>query len=307
MEADDLQAIEHYLERLMVQQRRSVHTLSAYRRDLAQFVTFLNGEGLCQWSLVEPAHLRRYLAERHRQSLGGRSLQRALSTLRGFFKEQIRAGRLTDNPAEGLRAPKRPRPLPGVIDADQMAGLLDSPAEDTLEQRDLAMWELFYSSGLRLSELVALNLEDLDLEAGTLVVRQGKGGKMRHLPLGRCAREALVRWFEIRNASPIRDPSAVFLSSRGRRIAARTVQMRLRRWQETRQCSVPLHPHRLRHSFASHLLESSGDLRAVQELLGHANLSTTQVYTHLDFQHLASVYDASHPRARRNPPESGDT
>jgi integrase/recombinase XerC len=185
------------------------------------------------------------------------------------------------------------------MDVDAMVGLLQAPPEDPQEVRDLAMWELFYSSGLRLSELVALDLQDLDFRESTLVVREGKGQKTRHVPIGRFARDAIENWLKVRETWPGASLSAVFTSRRGLRISPRSVQSRLARWQLKQGGAMAVHPHMLRHSFASHLLESSGDLRAVQELLGHANLSTTQVYTHLDYQHLAKVYDQAHPRAKR--------
>ena len=261
-------------------------------------------EGFCvereitSWKELQSADLRDHVAHRHRHGLGSRSLQRTLSAIRGFFDFLIAQGDLEGNPARGLRAPKAPKTLPKLLDVDQMVGLLEATPDDALELRDVAMWELFYSSGLRLSELTSLDLVDLDLAAGSVLVRQGKGRKSRHVPVGECAKKALDRWLSVRNAMLGHQEPALFISRRGDRIAPRTVQARLERWQKKQGIPEHLHPHMLRHSFASHLLESSGDLRAVQELLGHANLSTTQVYTHLDFQHLAAVYDRTHPRAR---------
>ena len=292
-------SLEVYLERLRVQQGVSVHTLKAYQRDLEHFLGFLEREEFHDFGRLGAREIRKHLAERHQSGVGSRSLQRELSALRGFFDALIRDGQINSNPAKGVRAPKSARALPAVLDVDSVVGLLEVTPEDDLEVRDLAMWELFYSSGLRLSELVGLDLADLDLAEGALLVRRGKGGKTRHVPVGRAARLALDAWFSIRGGLVRGAADAVFLSSRGGRISMRTVQMRLVRWQMKHGIATPLHPHKLRHSFASHLLESSGDLRAVQELLGHANLGTTQVYTHLDFQHLAKVYDATHPRARR--------
>jgi integrase/recombinase XerC len=198
-----------------------------------------------------------------------------------------------------LKAPKAPRKLPKLLDVDQMGGMLDVEVDDELETRDLAIWELFYSSGLRLSELTCLDLGDLDLDAGMVWVHLGKGRKSRHLPVGSRAIEALQRWLPLRAGIAKAGESAMFVSCRGTRIAQRTVQLRLDRWQIKLGLPEDVHPHMLRHSFASHVLESSGDLRAVQELLGHADLGTTQIYTHLDFQHLAAVYDRTHPRARK--------
>ena len=298
MDAAARQQLQTFLDGLRFQQRVSPHTLDAYGRDLQRLEAFCDERHLSRWESLQAADLREYLAGEHRRGLGGRSLQRRLSAIRGFFDALIRRGELERNPATGLRAPKSPRTLPKTLDVDQMVGLLEAPADDVLESRDLAMWELFYSSGLRLAELTALDLADIDLRDGMVLVRRGKGGKSRHVPIGAQARQALETWLTAREHYSAEGQQAVFLSRRGQRIAPRTVQARLVRWQKKLGISERLHPHRLRHSFASHLLESSGDLRAVQELLGHASLSTTQVYTHLDFQHLAQVFDRAHPRAR---------
>lgn len=299
MNPEALVQMETYLERLRVQQRLSPQTLLAYRRDLGQLQQFLTQTGITAWSGVDPRTIRAYVADRHRHGLGSRSLQRELSAIRGFFDALIREAVIELNPAQGIRAPKAAKTLPDVLDVDAMVGLLDAPPEDPQEVRDLAMWELFYSSGLRLSELVALDLQDLDFRESALVVREGKGQKTRHVPIGRFARDAIERWLKVRETWPGAGLSALFTSRRGLRISPRSVQSRLARWQVKQGGATAVHPHMLRHSFASHLLESSGDLRAVQELLGHANLSTTQVYTHLDYQHLAKVYDQAHPRAKR--------
>lgn len=295
--ADDQLAA--YLDLLKFQQRASPHTLSAYRRDLDRLRRYCADSGVERWEDLTPAQIRDHIAGRHHDGVESRSLQRELSAIRGFFDFLIRRLMVKQNPARGIRAPKAPRKLPRLLDVDQMAGLLDAGQEDNLEVRDVAMWELFYSSGLRLSELTALDLNDLDFGAATVRVRHGKGRKMREVPVGQCAREALQRWLAARRDYVAPDESALFVSGRGQRIAPRTVQARLMRWREKLALPQHVHPHMLRHSFASHLLESSGDLRAVQELLGHANLSTTQIYTHLDFQHLATVYDQAHPRAKK--------
>lgn len=300
MDPGALEQIESYLDRLRIQQRMSPRTVSAYQRDLLHFREFLEKNDIPGWAAVDSRLLRSYVAERHRQGLGSRSLQRELSAIRGFFDGLIREGMLDINPAQSVRAPKSPKTLPNVLDVDAMVGLLEASPEDPHEIRDVAMWELFYSSGLRLSELVGLDLQDIDFREGSLVVREGKGGKTRHLPIGRHAREALDAWLHVRSGWPGSELPAVFTSRRGQRISARSVQDRLVRWELKQGAATHVHPHMLRHSFASHLLESSGDLRAVQELLGHANLSTTQVYTHLDYQHLAKVYDQAHPRAKRS-------
>ena len=238
------------------------------------------------------------MAERHRQGIGGRSLQRNLSAIRAFFRYLQAAGEVEHNPAEGIRAPKAPRNLPRVLDVDQARQLLATDAEDPLTARDQAMFELFYSSGLRLSELTGLNTEAVDFN-DRLVTVTGKGGKMRAVPVGQYALGALREWLKIRPALVGPGEAALFVSRRGGRISGRNVQQRLRAWALRQGLAHPVHPHMLRHSFASHLLESSGDLRAVQELLGHADIAATQVYTHLDFQHLARVYDQAHPRARQ--------
>lgn len=298
MDTSARQHVEAYLDRLRFQQRVSPCTLDAYARDLRQLEGFCIEREIPTWKELQAADLRDHVAHRHRHGLGSRSLQRTLSALRGFFDFLIAQGDLDGNPATGLRAPKAPRTLPKLLDVDQMVGLLESTPDDALELRDVAMWELFYSSGLRLSELTSLDVIDLDLAGGSVLVRQGKGRKSRHVPVGECAKKALDRWLSIRDKMQGHQEPALFISRRGDRIAPRTVQARLERWQKKQGIPERLHPHMLRHSFASHLLESSGDLRAVQELLGHANLSTTQVYTHLDFQHLAAVYDRTHPRAR---------
>ena len=291
--------MEAYLDMLRFQQRVSRHTLDGYRRDIVRLQAFCEARGIASWTGLATSLLREHMAQRHRAGIGSRSLQRELSATRGFFDFLVRRGETDSNPAKGLRAPKVAKTLPKPLDVDQMVGLLDAPADDTLEQRDLAMWELLYSSGLRLSELTGLDLADLDLKAGSVLVRHGKGQKSRHIPVGTCALNALTQWLVIRSGFASESERALFLSRRGQRISPRTVQVRLERWQMKQGGVGRVHPHKLRHSFASHLLESSGDLRAVQELLGHANLSTTQVYTHLDFQHLASVYDKAHPRAKK--------
>jgi len=303
------QRIQNFLETLTAQRRMSRATHQAYAHDLAEFSRFCNHLELDTWEAVTPAHLREYLASRHEQGLANRSLQRELSALRSFFGFLIKRGQLTANPAEAVKAPKVARSLPKPLDTDQMAGFLDVETDDCLEVRDLAMWELFYSSGLRLAELVALNCHDIDLNDGLVLVRHGKGNKARSVPVGKMARQAVQAWLNVRQQHAGTGEPALFVSRLGKRIATRTVHARLERWQTKLGVVEHVHAHRLRHSFASHLLESGGDLRAVQDMLGHANLSTTQIYTHLDFQHLADVYDKTHPRARKkpSPPEDGST
>lgn len=301
METEAGRQLDDFLRRLGDERRASSHTLDGYRRDLERWLAFCESKQLTGWNEVRSTHVREHIADRHRARIGSRSLARALSALRGFHADLVRRGLAADNPARGVRAPKAPKPLPRVLDADQLASLLDVAAERDLEIRDLAMWELFYSSGLRLSELVALNLHDLDLHDRLVRVRQGKGGKDRVVPVGTKAGLAIEHWLKERAVLAAPEQVALFVGQQGRRLGARAVQARLERWRKLRGFDQSLHPHLLRHSFASHLLEGSGDLRAVQELLGHSRISTTQVYTHLDFQRLAAVYDQAHPRARRKP------
>ena len=297
MDSTEAQRIEQFLHHLNVERRLSPHTLSNYRRDLEQARDFAAGQDLTCWRELTTHHLRALVAARHRAGIGGRSLQRLLSALRSFYQYLLREGMVSANPAVGLRAPKAPRRLPKTLDVDQTARLLEWDSDDPLAIRDRAIMELLYSSGLRLSELLNLEVSDLDLKDGTVRVT-GKGRKTRVVPVGRHARSALQQWLGIR-ATFTTHASMLFLSRRGERLAPRTVQQRLQQWGSKRGLPMRLHPHMLRHSCASHVLESSSDLRAVQELLGHADIATTQIYTHLDFQHLAKVYDNAHPRARK--------
>ncbi|MFC6634045.1 tyrosine recombinase XerC [Microbulbifer taiwanensis] len=287
-------AIAFFLQRLQTEKQLSPHTLDAYRRDLAKLQQLAEAEGLARIDELKEMLLRGWLAQLHRGGLGARSLQRWLSAVRGLCNCGLREGWLKANPAEGLRAPKGEKRLPKLLDVDAAADFVESPGDERLHLRDRAILELFYSSGLRLSELTGLDWPDLDLRAGEVRVT-GKGNKSRQLPLGTKAIEALQAW---RSAAPPGDDGAVFTSLKGRRLGNRAVQARLAHWARASGAEQRVHPHMLRHSFASHMLESSGDLRAVQELLGHADISTTQIYTHLDFQHLARVYDSAHPRAR---------
>jgi integrase/recombinase XerC len=291
------QRIGQFLHHLNIERRLSPHTLSSYRRDLEQSQRFFSDQRLADWKEVTAHHLRALIAARHRAGIGGRSLQRLLSALRSFYRYLLREGAVGANPAVGIRAPKSPRRLPRTLDVDQTARLLDWDSNDPLAIRDRAIMELLYSSGLRLSELLNLALSDLDLKDATVRVT-GKGRKTRVVPVGRHARTALEQWLRIRTAQSTED-ATLFLSRQGRRLSPRAVQQRLQHWGKSRGLPGRLHPHMLRHSCASHVLESSSDLRAVQELLGHADIATTQIYTHLDFQHLAKVYDNAHPRARK--------
>lgn len=293
--ADELEA---FLTRLKTERRLSGHTVRAYSRDLKALADFCGREGLTALDALDSFHVRRFAAESHRKGLAPRSIARRLSAIRSFLGNEVEQGRLKANVAIDIAAPKPPKRLPGTLDADQVAELLQSSDDDPLHLRDHAILELFYSSGLRLAELVGLDLEDLDFADRTVRVT-GKGDKTRILPVGRQALEAVRRWLPCRLGFAAADERALFVSRKGGRLAARSIQARLGRWARRRGSARHLHPHLLRHSFATHLLESSGDLRAVQELLGHASISTTQVYTHLDFQHLATSYDKAHPRARR--------
>ena len=290
-----------FLRHLADERRMSPHTVSNYRRDLLRVDAWRREQHLPGWPDLHEAELRRYLAHRHRGGIGGRTLARELSALRSFYTYLLREGRARANPARGIRAPKSGRPLPDTFDADGLAALLDADADgddNPLTRRDTAIVELFYSSGLRLAELIALDCRDIDPDDATLTVT-GKGNKTRRVPVGRQALAAIAAWRQVRGLIAADGEPALFVSQRGTRIHPRTVQARLKQWAQARGAARRLHPHLLRHSFASHLLESSGDLRAVQELLGHADISTTQIYTHLDFQHLAQVYDKAHPRARK--------
>jgi len=298
MSAFDL-AIDDYLEDLRVARRCSPHTVSNYARDLKAIARSAINREIKSWQDIQGGDVRSIIAEQHREGIAGRSLARRLSALRGLYNFLIKLGRCEVNPASDILAPKDKKALPATLDPDEVSRLLSQNLNDPMICRDLAMFELMYSSGLRLAELVGLNLADLDLSVGQVRVT-GKGGKVRDLPVGKPAVEAINKWLSYRRMTPGADDKAVFLSSRGKRIAPRTVQMRLKKLAESQGLNRDCYPHMLRHSFASHLLESSGDLRAVQELLGHADISTTQVYTHLDFQHLAKVYDESHPRAKRS-------
>lgn len=292
--------LAHFLSYLRDERRMSVHTQSAYEHDLKRLLEFCRSLPITDWRALDTHQIRAFVAQCHRRGLSPASLQRLLSTIRAFYRYLIREGLAGKNPAADVRGPKLRRPLPKTMDADEVGRLLDSTegATDRWATRDQAIMELLYSSGLRLSELVGLNLDDIDLESAEVRVL-GKGSKTRVLPIGRKALTALQNWQKDRSAAARQGEAAVFVGKNGQRINARTLQLRLRQWAIKRGINAALHPHMLRHSFASHMLESSGDLRAVQELLGHANISTTQIYTHLDFQHLAKVYDAAHPRAKK--------
>jgi integrase/recombinase XerC len=296
-----------FLERLTQERNLSPHTRLAYSRDLARLAAWCDAQQIPDWTRLDHGHVRQFAAQSHAKGLGPKSVQRLLSALRSFFTFLQREGLAARNPATDVRAPKAPRRLPRTIDADLMQRVLEPGGEGSaaegdgdplLALRDQAIMELLYSSGLRLSELVRLDLDSIDL-ADRLVTVHGKGSKTRVVPVGSKAVEAIRRWLAERSTlAPAQEP-ALFVGRNGRRLGARAVQLRLAAHARRQGLPVHLHPHLFRHSFATHLLESSHDLRGVQELLGHANLATTQVYTHLDFQHLAHIYDQAHPRARR--------
>ncbi len=290
--------LNQFIQYLHTERGLSVRTRMAYERDLQWVIDALAADGIEHPSSATEHHVRALVARRHRQGLGGKSLQRLLSSIRSFFKWMLREGIVEQNPALAVRAPKSPRHLPATLDADAINQLLNITDTSPLAIRDKAMMELFYSSGLRLSELAGLDWEQLDLGSGMVSVT-GKGNRMRMVPVGRKAVEALLEWRKTRIAFVGLSEPSVFVSRNGNRISPRTIQSRIRHWAIRQGLPVNVHPHLLRHSFASHILESSGDLRAVQELLGHADIATTQIYTHLDFQHLAKVYDKAHPRARK--------
>ena len=302
-DAGERARVEAWLASLASERRLSRHTVAAYRRDLDDFLAWGTATGLTSFTALDSQHVRSFAATIHRQGLAPRSIQRRLSALRTLFNWLIREGVLANNPAVEVRAPKGARRLPEALDVDRMARLLEAPApgapaDDDLAARDRAIVELFYSSGLRLAELVGLDLGDLDVADRTVRV-VGKGNKTRIVPVGSHALAAFRAWLGRRGALAAPDERAAFVGRSGRRLGTRAVQLRVEAWARRRGLDVRVHPHLFRHSFATHLLESSHDLRGVQELLGHANISTTQVYMHLDFQHLAQVYDSAHPRARR--------
>ncbi len=292
---------EEFLGHLGSERRLSPHTVLNYRRDIAALTAVAGDTALAQ---LQIHHIRRFIAQLHARGLDGRSLARMLSAWRGFFRYLAREHGYLHNPCVGLRAPKSKKSLPSVLSPDEAGRLMEIPVSDALAARDKAMFELLYSSGLRLSELTGLAPADVDFGDATVRVT-GKGAKTRVVPVGSRALEALRDWLAQRASGPAGSGAALFVSRRGTRLTPRAVQYRVRQWAIRLGLASSVHPHMLRHSFASHILQSSGDLRAVQEMLGHASISTTQVYTHLDFQYLAKVYDAAHPRARKKTDKAG--
>ena len=287
--------IEHYLTHLAAERRLSLHTVENYRRDLASLHALAQSNALRD---LDSTHIRHFIARLHSQGLSSTSLARRLSAWRGFYRFACKRLGFPRNPCIDLRPPKSRRVLPKALSPDSCAQLLDHAPENNLDVRDKAMFELFYSAGLRLAELTSLDLPALDLPSGEATVI-GKGNKSRIVAIGEKARQALTGWLSARAAMAAPTEKAVFVNRHGSRLTSRQIQLRLERWAIKAGLPMHVHPHMLRHSFATHVLQSSGDLRAVQEMLGHANISTTQVYTHLDYQHLAKVYDQAHPRAKR--------
>jgi integrase/recombinase XerC len=299
MHFDALQMLADFLDQLTIEKRASVHTVKSYQRDMKHLTRYCTDKSLNHWTDIKQSDIRSHIAGRHRQGISSTSLQRELSAIRSFYNFLLKKRLADSNPAQHIKAPKQARKLPKTLDVDQINGLLEAGTNSALEVRDQAMFELLYSSGLRLSELAALNLTDIDLPDNSLIVRTGKGGKSRLLPIGSKAVTAINNWLQQRLKIAAVSESALFISTRGTRLGQRSIELRLEQWCKKKGIAEHIHPHMLRHSFASHLLESSQDLRAVQELLGHSNISTTQIYTHLDFQHLADVYDKTHPRAKK--------
>jgi len=291
---------ERFIAYLRDVRRLSPHTISNYTRDLISLQHYCKTSGKDSVEDLVEADIRAWASQLHRRGLAGGSIQRSLSATRSFYNFLGRENGHRRNPAASVQAPRKPRKLPKTLDTDQMGKYLSFDADSVIARRDSAMAELFYSSGLRLAELAAMDIDDIDPHSKLLTVT-GKGRKTRTVPVGSVALQAIARWLEVRppTAAGAADRDALFTSNRGCRISVRNIQARLKVQGRKSGMHQDVHPHMLRHSFASHMLESSGDLRAVQELLGHANISTTQIYTHLDFQHLAKVYDAAHPRAKR--------
>ena len=289
--------IDRFIRHLEIERRLSPLTRKSYRRDVLALTDWCAKHEIEQFGELDNGHIRQWASACHRQGLGARSIQRRLSAVRTFFNFLLREKHIDASPVVDVSAPKAPKRLPGNLDADRMSRLLAIEGEGPIVDRDRAILELLYSSGLRLAELVDLDLGEVDLADATVRVT-GKGNKDRIVPVGRKALTALRAWQRSRASLAGPDETALFVSNRGTRLSRRTVQARVKHWASVQGIDARVYPHLFRHSFATHLLESSHDLRGVQELLGHANISTTQVYTHLDFQHLAQIYDQTHPRSK---------
>lgn len=285
------------------EERLAKHTVDNYRRDLQRFAEYLVSTTLPDWQQQNHFTVQQYVALCHRQGLSVATIQRRLSAVRVFYDWALENTLMADdnivNPAKDVVIPKKERRLPKVLSIEHLQCLLDIPSDDAVSCRDKAIMELFYSSGLRLSELTALNVNTLNMQQGLLRVENGKNNRQRMAVFGGKASAAISAWLLQRASLASPNEIALFVSTRGGRLSQRAVQARMQHWAQVKGLPSHVHPHMLRHSFATHLLESSGDLRAVQDLLGHADISTTQIYTSLDFQHLAQVYDQAHPRAKR--------
>lgn len=293
------QEIPNFIDYLKYEKQLALNTQKSYLRDLNNVFSFFSQIKLTSWNNIDAQHIRMYVGKRRENGLSGASIARELSALRRFFDYLLQQKKVKKNPVKGISAPKTARKLPQTPAIEQIEQLLNDTSNEPLLLRDQAMFELFYSSGLRLSELTGLNLLDLQLDEAMVRVL-GKGNKQRDIPVGAYAIKAMRKWLDCRKTLVNETEIAVFISKRGTRISQRMVEYRLKKWTTEKGLSIHMHPHMLRHAFASHMLESSGDLRAVQEFLGHADISTTQIYTHVDFQHLANVYDKAHPRAKKS-------
>ena len=301
------ECVDQFISHLRRERRLSAHTVSNYRRDLLKLLAYCEDKKVDSWTQIDPAIARGFVAANFRSGLSGRSISRILSTSRSFYRYLVREQHVEINPFDGVRAPKSPKTLPDVLTAEQVVRLVELKGDDTLTVRDRAVVELFYSSGLRLQELADLNVHDINFDQ-SLVRVLGKGSKMRIVPMGSHAIKAVKKWLTKRDEWAPAWENALFVTKRRTRMSNRTIQKMLERRAIEQGIEVRVHPHVLRHSFATHILESSSDIRAVQELLGHANLSTTQIYTHLDFSHLSKQYDRAHPRAKKKPtPLSGES
>ena len=289
--------VETFIRHLSHERQLSELTCKNYLRDLTALSAYCDKFSIEVWSKLNQDHVRSFAAENYRKGLSPRTIQRQLSAARTFFRFLLREKQVKKNPIQSVKAPKAAKRLPDNLDVDRMARLLDIPGDGPLVLRDRAILELLYSSGLRLAELTALNIGDVDLMDATVSV-MGKGRKERVIPVGKYAKDALLSWLDVRSMLANSGEQAIFVSQRGKRLSPRSVQARVDYWAKRQGIDTRVYPHLFRPSFATHILESSHDLRGVQELLGHANISTTQVYTHLDFQHLAQIYDQTHPRAR---------
>jgi len=289
--------IDKFIRHLEFERRLSPLTCKHYQRDLKALAEYCEKYDVSGWNHLDSEHVRAFAAACYRAGLSARSIQRRLSAARTFYRYLLREKYVRKNPVDAVSAPKSGKRLPGNLDADRMAKLLEIRGEGPIVARDRAILELLYSSGLRLAELTGLDIGDIDLADRTVHVT-GKGNKDRIVPVGRHARRAVSDWLHLRAEFAKAEVKALFVSRQGNRLSSRSVQSRVSHWARIQGIDTRVYPHLFRHSFATHLLESSHDLRGVQELLGHANISTTQVYTHLDFQHLAQIYDKTHPRAR---------